>query len=293
MTTPAVTDNLRGMLLMTLAMAAFASADAAIKILSATHAQSQIIWITGFAGSLVFATLALARGERPVTRDALAPAAIARVATEGIGTIGIVMALSLVPLSTVVAIMQSVPLLVTLGAAAFLGEAVGFRRWAAILVGLGGVLLILRPGTAGFSPETLFAVLSAVMLAARDLFTRVVPRTASNLQLGCWGFAGLIPSGLFLAVVFDTPAGGVTAPAIAMFGAVTALTVLAIWAITAAMRAGDVAVIAPFRYTRLLFGLTIAILFFGERPDLATWLGAAIVAASGLYTFYRESRRAG
>lgn len=290
MTTPALSDNLRGMLLMTLAMAAFASADAAIKLLSQTHAQAQIIWITGVTGALIFAGLAIVSGERPVTRDALAPTALARVAAEGIGTIGIVMALSLSPLPVVVAIMQSVPLLVTIGASVFLGEAVGLRRWTAILVGLGGVLLILRPGTQGFAPEALFAVLGAVMLAARDLFTRVVPKTASNLQLGCWGFAGLVPAGLFLGTVTETAPGGASLPAIGMFSAVTVLTVLAIWAITAAMRSGDVAVVAPFRYTRLLFGLTIAILFFGERPDLPTWIGAGIVAASGLYTFYREAR---
>ncbi|MEM0945781.1 MAG: DMT family transporter [Pseudomonadota bacterium] len=290
MTTPVLSENLRGMLLMTLAMAAFATADAAIKLLAATHSQAQIIWITGLAGALIFAVLAIVQGQRPVTRDLLAPSVLARVAAEGIGTIGIVTALSLAPLSTVVAIMQSVPLLVTVAAALFLGEVVGIRRWIAIFVGLGGVLLILRPGGDGYSPEILFAVLGAVMLAARDLFTRLVPPTASNLQLGCWGFAGLVPTGLLLGVVSDTVPGGISASAVLLFGAVTALTVLAIWAITAAMRAGDVSVIAPFRYTRLLFGLTIAILFFGERPDFSTWAGAAIIAASGLYTFYREAR---
>ena len=291
MTTNVLSENFRGMTLMTLSMAGFATADAVIKLLSATHSQAQIIWVTGVAGSLVFAALATFGRQPVLTRDVLAPAVLARIVAEGIGTIGIVMALSRAPLSTVVAIMQSVPLLVTLGAALFLREQVGWRRWAAILLGLAGVLLIVRPGAEGFSPASLFAVLGAVMLSGRDLFTRIVPRSATNLQLGCWGFAGLVPAGLLLALLVDVPPGPYDPPAFALFAAITALTVASIYAITGAMRLGDVAVIAPFRYTRLLFGLSIAILFFGERPDPITWAGAALVVATGLYTLYRERAR--
>ena len=139
-------DNLRGMALMTLAMALFAAADAFIKVLSATHPQGQIILVAGIGGTLAFALAVRLSGQAPVTRDILHPAVLARVGTEAVGTIGVVMALALAPLSVVVAILQSVPLIVTLGAALILGEAVGWRRWLAIALGMAGVLLILRPG---------------------------------------------------------------------------------------------------------------------------------------------------
>ncbi|MDU8945674.1 DMT family transporter [Ovoidimarina sediminis] len=285
-------DNLRGMALMTGAMAAFALADALIKALGDTHPSGQIIWVAGIGGTLAFALACIALREAPLTRDALAPATLARVLTEAVGTFGIVTALTLAPLSVVVAIMQSVPLLVTLGAAAFLGEQVGWRRWLAIIVGLLGVMIIIRPGTEGFTPPALFAVLAAVTLAARDILTRMVPRTATNLQLGVWGFAGLIPTGFLLVAISGQAEGPYTPIALTYFAGITVLTALAILFVTMSMRVGDVAVIAPFRYTRLLFGLALAILWFGERPDLATWIGSAIVVASGLYTFARERRLA-
>lgn len=277
---------------MTLAMFFFASADAAIKMLAATHPQGQIIWITGMGGAVVFTVAALSFRQFPVTRDLLAPPVLLRVAAEAIGTVGIVMALSRLPLAMLIAIMQAVPLVVTMGAAVFLGEAVGWRRWAAILVGFAGVLIIIRPGTDGFSFDVLYAVIGVIFLAVRDLCTQRVPATATNFQLGIWGFAGLVPAGLMLSAIMGTTPGPINSSSLTLLAAITFLTVLAILFITMSMRKGDVAVIAPFRYTRLLFGLALAIFWFGERPDATTWFGAAIVAGSGIYTFARERRLA-
>lgn len=283
-------DNLRGMTLMSLAMALFATADAFIKVLSQTHPQGQIILVAGIGGTVLFVLAALAAGQMPLTRDIAHPGVLARVAAEAIGTVGIVTALALAPLSVVVAIMQSVPLIVTLGAALILREAVGWRRWTAIAVGLAGVLLILRPGAGEVSLTALWAVLGAVCLAMRDLCTRLVPPSATNLQLGAWGFAGLIPAGLLLLGLGAAPTGPYTPGAIVLFAAVTGSTVVAILAITMSMRMGEVSAIAPFRYMRLVFGLALAVLWFGERPDGATWIGAVLIAGAGLYAVARERR---
>lgn len=288
--TKRASDSLRGMALMTLSMALFATADAFIKALSATHPQGQIVLVAGIGGTIAFALAAMAARQAPVTRDIAHPGVLARIATEAVGTVGIVTALALAPLSVVVAIMQSVPLIVTLGAALVLGETVGWRRWAAIAVGLAGVLLILRPGGGEVTASALWAVLAAVCLAARDLCTRLVPPSATNLQLGVWGFAGLIPAGALLLAFGAAPPGPFTPGAIGLFAAITLLTVGAILAITMSMRMGDVSAIAPFRYTRLIFGLALAVFWFGERPDAATWAGAAIVALAGLYAVLRERR---
>lgn len=284
-------ENLRGMALMTAAMFFFASADAFIKVLSQSHPAGQIIWISGLAGAIGFTIAVLFARQRPVTRDVMAPGVLLRLAAEGVGTVCIILALSRAPLSVVVTITQSMPLLVTLGASVFLGEAVGWRRWTAILVGLMGVLVILRPGTDGMTPGALFAVMAAISLSTRDLATRVAPRTASSLQLSAWGFWVLVPAGLILMQIQGSAPGPYTANAIAMLTAISVLAGLAILCVTMAMRVGDVAAVSPFRYARLIFGLALAVIWFGERPDLTTWLGAAIISASGLYTFYRERRQ--
>jgi drug/metabolite transporter (DMT)-like permease len=275
---------------MVAAMAAFAVEDVLIKLAAERLPTGQILLVLGLGGTLAFAALARRAG-RPVIGPALRhPAVMARNAGEVIGTAGFVTALALVPLSTLTAIFQAMPLAVTLGAALFLGERVGWRRWSAILVGFAGVLLILRPGTEGFRPEALWALLAVAGLALRDLATRRVPPRVSTLELAVWGFAAV---GLLGAGQLALSGGAVLPDAreAALLAAALAVGLVAYAALTAATRAGTVADIAPFRYSRLLFGLALGALVFGERPDAATLAGAALILASGLYTLARERAR--
>jgi drug/metabolite transporter (DMT)-like permease len=285
-------ENRRGILLMTLAMAAFAVEDAIIKAATADLPPGQIIATIGLGGFAVFAAWTLRRGERLLSRDLLAGPVLIRNLSEMTATAAYVTALSLIPLAMASAILQGVPLMVTMGAALFLGESVGWRRWTAVGVGLAGVLMIVRPGLEGFRPEALLAVVGMAALAARDVATRRVPERVSTVQLSAWAFASLVPVGALLLLMpgQETRLPGPGA-AILLLGAISA-GLMAYWAITAAMRVGEVSAVAPFRYTRLLFALVIAALAFGERPDALTLLGAAIVIASGLYMFLRERRMA-
>lgn len=283
-------ENLRGIALMTLAMASFALADALIKLLSGTHPTGQVLMIISVFGAVGFGVAARMQGNRILTADFWQRAVIARNFGEALGTSGFITALALTPLSTASAVIQSAPLLVTLGAAVFLQEKVGLRRWLAILVGFVGVMIIIRPGVAGFDANALFAVQGAIGLAIRDLASRAVPRRISTFQLGCWGFLVTIPIGAIMWWIADTAAGPIDLLAVLILTAIIVGVAIAIYAITAAMRIGDVAVVSPFRYTRLVFGLFMAMVMFGERPDATTWVGAAIVVASGLYTFWRERR---
>jgi drug/metabolite transporter (DMT)-like permease len=176
-----------------------------------------------------------------------------------------------------------------MGAALFFGEHVGWRRWAAIVAGFLGVLIVLRPGLEGFTPASLFTLVGTLGFAARDLGTRAAPKSLSNLQLAVYGFAVLIPTGLGLTLF--TGAGSLPdATAAAFMAAAIACGIAGYYAITSAMRLGDVAVVTPFRYTRLLFALILGFAIFGERPDAATLLGGAIIVASGLYTILRSAR---
>jgi drug/metabolite transporter (DMT)-like permease len=282
-------DNLRGIVLMTAAMAGFAMEDMLIKRVSAHLPVGQILLVLGVAGAFVFALMARRQGVVFWSARALHPAVLLRNVAEMVGTIGFVTALALVPLSTASAILQASPLAVTLGAALFLGERVGWRRWSAIAVGFLGVLIVIRPGMETFQPNSLWAVLGVIGLSARDLATRGVPRDVTTIQLSAWGFAavGILGAGM-LAVT-----GGAAMPDVpqaAHLAAALAFGVASYWAMTTATRVGDVSSIMPFRYTRLVFALALGAIVFGERPDLPTLAGAALVIGSGLYTLARERR---
>ena len=282
-------ENLRGSALMVLAMAGFALEDMFIKRLAADLPIGQILMLLGLGGAVIFGLAALSRGHRLFSRDLLAGPVLLRNLGELIGTVGFVTAIALTPLASASAILQATPLAVTLGAALFLGEQVGWRRWSAILVGFAGVLMVIRPGLAGFEPASLFAVQAVFGLALRDLATRAVPRTVTSMQLSSYGFATIVPAGAVLLWV----SGGAATPDAANWRDIAfalLLGVAAYYAIVAAMRVGEVSFVTPFRYTRLIFALIIAVVMFGERPDALTLTGAAIIIGSGLYTLLRERR---
>jgi drug/metabolite transporter (DMT)-like permease len=181
---------------------------------------------------------------------------------------------------------------VALGAAVFLGTPVGPRRWAAILVGFGGVLLILRPGMAGFDPALLLAVAGMLALAGRDLSTRNLPRTITGARLSFHAFAALVPAGLALQAAQGLPVAPLSGSELLRLGLCVGFGVGAYLSIVGATRLGDLAVVSSFRYSRMLFALALGVLLFGERPDALMLLGTAVIIASGLYTLHREARLA-
>lgn len=282
-------ENLRGIAMMILSMAAFAVEDAFIKFAAVEIPTGQILIFLGTTGGLFFAALCRARGIPILTATALHPAMLMRNAGDMIGALCFVTALSLTPLTSVSAILQATPLVVTMGAALFLGEAVGWRRWSAIGAGFLGVLIVVRPGFEAFQPASLFTVCAVFALAARDVATRKVPPGTPSLLMAVYGFVSLIPAGILLLGV----SGGAVWPspvAWAFLCSAATVGLLAYYTIILATRLGDVSVVTPFRYSRLIFALILGTTFFGERPDLATLSGAALIIASGLYTFLRERR---
>jgi drug/metabolite transporter (DMT)-like permease len=283
-------DNLRGSLLMVLAMLGFAIEDMFIKFLAGSLPVGQILLLLGAGGAAVFSLYLRARRIPVITPDLLHPAVMLRNLFEIVGTFGFVTAIALIPISTASTILQAAPLFVTMGAALFLGETVGWRRWAAIAVGFAGVILVLRPGFEGFDPLTLYAVLGVVFLSLRDLASRRVPAHVLSLQLAVWGFATLVPLGATVLWVSGQPLVQPNARELGLVAAVVVIGVFAYYALVAASRAGEVSVVAPFRYSRIVFAMIVGVTVFSERPDALTLLGAAIIVGSGLYTLLREAR---
>lgn len=283
-------DNLRGILLMLGAMAAFAIGDMGIKLMTGGVPPGQIMGTMGLVGTAVFAIWTRAQGLPLLPREIWHSAVAVRFAAEIMAGVGMVLALTLNPLSLVTAILQAAPLLVTMGAAQVFGETVGLRRWTAIAVGMVGVLIILRPGLAGFEPQALWIVVAMIGLALRDLATRAAPGGLQNLQLATVGFFGLVPTGAILIAFGQAPVW----PAPVDWGwlALTiAATIGGYYAITAAMRVGEIGAVTPFRYSRLIFGMILGMLVFAERPDALAWLGAGLILAAGLYAAWREQLR--
>ena len=283
-------ENLTGILLMLASMALFAVEDLFLKLAAADLPIGQIILISGALGMPVFVAMTWRHGQRILVKDALQPAVIARNIGEVVAAASYVAALAAVPLGTVAAVLQALPLFMTMGAALVLGEAVGWRRWTAILVGFLGVILVIQPGADGFRLEAMLVLISVAGIVVRDLASRAIPKRVTTAQVSAWGLMSVTALGLgMIAGSGDVQA--MTGLQMLVLVAAGLFGTAGYWAITAATRTGEVSVVAPFRYSRLVFSMGIGVVFLGERPDLLTLIGAAIIVASGLYAFARERAR--
>ena len=282
-----MTDNLRGSLYMILSMAGFAVEDAFIKAAARQMPVGQVLIVMGLAGIMVFATQARRAGDPPLPRAVLSRTMALRSGSELAGRLLYALAIALTPISTASAILQATPLVVVLGAALVFGERVSAGRWTVIALGFAGVLVILRPGLAGFDLLSLLALGGMLGFAGRDLATRAAPPALSNAQLGVAGFAVLGISG----VVILSVTGGASLPSASGAGLLAGASlfgILGYGALTVAMRTGEVSAVTPFRYTRLLFAMVLGIGVFGERPDSATLIGAAMIVGCGVLILGRR-----
>tara|TARA_R110002012_G_scaffold77282_2_gene195348 strand:- start:53099 stop:54031 length:933 start_codon:yes stop_codon:yes gene_type:complete len=279
--------NLAGSAWMIAAMAVFAVEDALIKAASVALPIGEVLVVFGLGGAFVFAALALVNREPLYSADVVSRPMCIRVVFEIVGRLFYVLALSLIPLSAATVILQATPLVVVAGAALVFGEKVGWRRWTAIFVGLAGVVIIIQPGTEGFSVLSLLAVMGMIGFAGRDLASRAAPAGLGTAILGLYGFLSIVVAGgLYAAwqgVPFVMPDGETS---LLLLGAILA-GVAAYSCLMKAMRTGEVSAVTPFRYTRLLFGIALGIMLFGERLSFAMVVGSMLIVVSGLFILWR------
>ena len=282
-------ENIRGILFMILAMAGFALEDLFIKLLSSRVPVSQILIILGFSGTAVLLIIAFLTHAPILHRDLLNRPIIVRTFCELFAALFFTSAIALTPLSSVASILMTTPLMVTMGASIFFGEKIGWRRWTAIIIGFFGVLLILRPGFDSFMPASLLAVIATIFLAVRDLATRTMKFEISTTTVSIYAFLAMGISGFIAMPFFSTMVIPSSIEIVYLISA-TFVGVIGYYAIVLATRNGDVSVISPFRYSRLVFAMLLSIIILSERPDLLTLSGASIIVISGIYTFIREGR---
>ncbi|GHF56618.1 DMT family transporter [Seohaeicola zhoushanensis] len=283
-------DNLRGAVLMTLAMLGFACGDLFIKVMTQTLPTGQLLVLMGVLGCIVFSSVLVAKRRPLLSRNMLSGAIAVRNLGEIVGTVCFITALSMTTFSMASTILQTTPLAVTLGAALVLHEPVGWRRWSAICVGFLGVLIVMRPSAEGIDAGAIFALVAVAGLASRDLATRLVPGQIDSLQLSLLGFFMQIPAGLMLGLVDDRPWVPMLGTDWMHMCAAVALNGMAYVSLVTAMRVGDISFVTLLRYTRIIFALILAVVVFGDTLDAAMLAGCAIIAGSGLYTVIRERK---
>ncbi len=282
-----MTDNLRGAAFMVGSMTAFTLNDACMKALSDELPLFQALFIRSL---VVIACLGLAAHASGAFRVRLPRSDWGLIALRSGVEMGaaffFISALFNMPIANVTAIIQALPLTVTLAGAVFLGEAVGWRRMVAILVGFVGVLLIVRPGGEGFSVYSLYVLAAVACVTVRDLASRRMSKAVPSMTVAFAAAAAVL---LFSGVgSLGTEWQPVSPKAgLQMAGAASFVIGGYIFSFLA-MRSGEIGFVAPFRYTSLLVALVLGFFIFDEWPTALTLIGSAIVVGTGLFTLYRE-----
>ena len=274
---------------MILSMACFAVEDTFIKLLSARLPATQILFSIGFGGALITLVLAIVLNVNLADKILLNKHVISRTIADLFGALSFTSAMVLIPMSLLASILQATPLFVTLGAAILLGEKVGWRRWSAIFIGFLGVIIILQPGYGSFQLASLLGLAAVLCLALRDVVTRDMATEIPTLTVTFYACLAMGSAGFIAYPFFGPPIMPTTYEAIILIcAAIIGLT--GYFLLVLATRKGDVSVIAPFRYSRLLFSLGLASLILGEKLTLPILFGGLLVVSSGIYTFGRERR---
>ncbi|WP_083792080.1 DMT family transporter [Roseobacter sp. GAI101] len=272
---------------MVAAMAVFASEDAFIKAASVMLPVGQILVIFGMGGALIFAGLARLNAQPLFVKDVVSRPMRFRILFEIVGRLFYVLAIAVIPLSAATVILQATPLVVVAGAALVFGEKVGWRRWTAIIIGLIGVIIIIRPGTDSFSMLSVLAVIGMIGFAGRDLASRAAPATLSTWLLGLYGFIAVVIAGVAYSI-WQGQAYVRPSVEISLYLLLSVLAGVGAYScLMKAMRTGDVSAVTPFRYTRLLFGIAFGVALFGEELSIPMLAGSGLIVISGLFILWR------
>ena len=277
---------------MTLSMGGFAIEDLFLKILSETVPVSQILVYVGLSATFLLGFISLIK-DIPILENNIIKNKffIIRCIADMMGAVLIVTSISLLPLSTVSSILQALPLFITFGAVLIFKEIVGWRRWSAVFFGFLGVILILKPGLNSFHISSLIVLIGVACLALRDLVTKNISKDVHSITVSLYAFILTTIGGIFSIPFFGDFIALTNIQWLVVF-MITIFGCFSYFMLVLATRKGDISVISPFRYSRLIFAILLAMMVLGERPDKITLLGATIIVVAGYYTIWRERKLA-
>ncbi len=285
--------NRRGIIDMSIGMAFFIGNDALAKLVSESLPGPQVIFIRGVFASLLMLMVCAALGAfrrdaasgQLLARQLLNARLLARASLDAIGTVVYLTALFKMPLGNATAINMATPLFITLMAVVAFKERVGLARWLAIALGFGGVLLIVQPSAAGYtdgnSAWALLCLGGTLLLSVRDLMTRMIPGHISSLLVTLSAVLAIpLLAGVIVAFQGWQP---VTLRQLALLAGAGALLSGGFFQLVRALRAGQMSVVAPFRYTGLVYALLLGWLLWGDVPNALAFTGIGLLAATGLF----------
>ncbi|MDJ0931419.1 DMT family transporter [Breoghania sp.] len=272
---------------MLVASAGFILNDSMVKFVSQELPLGQIVFMRGLFACVLIGTVAWVIGALSRPGVLLHPAVLLRATSETFASVFYLAALAHLPIANATAILQALPLMIVAASALFLGEHVGWRRWGAVLVGFCGVLLIVRPGFAGFAIWSLSAIVGVTCMSARDLVTRAIPAEVKTFAAA---FASVLMTTFLLGPAMApfeewvVPTPGL----LALLAGAAVFMMVGFVFIIIAVRTGDMVVVAPFRYSIVIWAICIGYLVWGDVPDWPTLIGIAILISTGIYAFLRE-----
>ena len=283
------TDNLRGVLLMAAAFAFFATGDMLAKLMTGSFHPLQIVW-TRQLGLMAGVAIALLLLGPSILRTAHPRLQVARGLLAVTSAALFITAIKYVPLADAIAVSFVAPFMVTALGALVLGETVGVKRWSAVIVGFIGMLVIIRPGLGVTHPAVGLIVIAAAAFALRQVLSRRLASTDRTMTtLSYTALVSVFALTLPLPFVWTTPDQAWQIGVFVIFAGFAAVGEILV---IKSLEVGEASALAPVHYSLLIWGVIWGWTVFGDLPDLWTWVGAAIVMATGLYIIQRERRLA-
>ena len=280
-------SNIKGAVMMTGCMLTYVINDAFMKLLFSEIALFQAIFLRSLITVLpilvmTWITKVAIRNLSYLNKRLL----LARVSAEVCATIAFLLALKHMPLANVTAILQALPLAITMAAALFLSEPVGWRRWIAIILGFTGVLIIVRPGLEGFNIYSLSALAAIFFITVREIFTRKLTSKVPTITVALSTVIGI---GMFSGIMMiGTEWQPVSASSWLLILGAGVSVLIATFLSVMAMQTGEISFVSTFRYTAMLGAIGVGILIFDDWPDQLTLVGTLIIVLTGIYSFHRE-----
>ena len=270
-------------------MACFVLNDSLVKFVSESLPAAQLIFIRGVFATLLLLGLSQALGALRQFRALFDRRVLLRALFDAFATVAYLTSLFHLPIANATAINMATPLFITLFAVIAFREQVGPGRWVAIATGFTGVLLVVQPSGAAFNAYALLCLGGTVLHASRDLMTRTISRAIPSILIT-----------LSTALAVTVLAGGmslfaewrpVNSGQLVQLGAASVFLSGGYFLLTVAMRGGEMSLIAPFRYTALLFAVVLGYAVWGDIPNAIAWAGIALLVAAGLYVLHDERSR--
>jgi drug/metabolite transporter (DMT)-like permease len=281
--------NRRGILALIVGMAAYAVSDVATKLVARTHPFGEVIAVRGLFTILLVGLLLVGLGNLRHMRGAVTPLVLIRSVFDALSSGIYVAALIHMPIANAAALIMVQPLILVALSVALYAEIVGWRRWTAIVVGFAGVLFIVKPTPAAFDGWAFFGLGAALFGALREIATRRLDPALPTMVVAFMSIVALTLLGFAVGITEQWRA--LALREVSYLALAACFFSLAVYLAVRAFRGVDLSVVAPFRYTFLLWAGIAGYVFFSELPDPWSVAGAALIVGSGLYTLHREALR--